>query len=186
MSAQGASPYAPPLANLDSGGTPVGALTMATAGSRLAAILIDAALMLPLVVGSFFLAQLIDSPTGGRPPSAERAGWMLYIGFIAYFLGAAIYQMVMLSKRGQTLGKRTMKIRIVKLDGSGPGFLHAVLLRLLVNALPSAIPVVGVLYPLVDYLFIFRADRRCLHDRIAGTRVVQVDEQNTSSSTPGR
>jgi uncharacterized RDD family membrane protein YckC len=44
-----------------------------------------------------------------------------------------------------------------------------VLLRGVVNGLLSIIP----LYGLVDALFIFREDKRCLHDLIAGTIVVR-------------
>jgi uncharacterized RDD family membrane protein YckC len=29
------------------------------------------------------------------------------------------------------------------------------------------------LYAIVDALFIFRGDRRCIHDMIAGTRVIE-------------
>jgi hypothetical protein len=36
----------------------------------------------------------------------------------------------------------------------------------------SAVPVVGPVLVLADALWIFRADRRCLHDRIADTVVV--------------
>ena len=31
----------------------------------------------------------------------------------------------------------------------------------------------GVMFIALDYAFMFRADRRCLHDLIAGTRVVR-------------
>jgi hypothetical protein len=34
---------------------------------------------------------------------------------------------------------------------------------------------VGTFLVLVDVLFIFRKDRRCVHDHIAGTRVVNLD-----------
>ena len=43
-----------------------------------------------------------------------------------------------------------------------------VLLRVVVNGLLGFIPLYGV----VDILFIFREDRRCIHDLIAGTVVV--------------
>ncbi|MEA2700447.1 MAG: hypothetical protein QOI66_4718, partial [Myxococcales bacterium] len=48
------------------------------------------------------------------------------------------------------------------------------LLRGVVNGIISAIPYLGGLYALVDALFIFRDDRRCIHDLIAGTRVIAV------------
>jgi uncharacterized RDD family membrane protein YckC len=92
-----------------------------------------------------------------------------------YFLGLAIFQTYLLSTRGQTLGKRWMGIKIVKLDGTAPGFVHAVLLRIFVNALIGSIPKAGGVYSLVDVLMIFRQDRRCAHDLIASTRVVKAE-----------
>jgi uncharacterized RDD family membrane protein YckC len=38
----------------------------------------------------------------------------------------------------------------------------------------ALIPVIGGFLPLVDVLFIFRHDRRCIHDLLAGTNVVKV------------
>jgi len=40
--------------------------------------------------------------------------------------------------------------------------------------LVSQVPQVGGLIGLVDILFIFGKERRCLHDLLAGTRVVNV------------
>jgi uncharacterized RDD family membrane protein YckC len=184
MNHQAASPYAPPTANLDSGPTPVSALTMATARSRLAALAIDALVLLPGVIGMFLLTGI--GPGGGQTRTPLAPGALLPVIVCAvYVFGAFAYQIVILSNRGQTLGKRAMKICIVKADGSKPGFLHAFLLRYLVNALPRAIPVVGVLYPLLDGLFVLRADRRCVHDLIAGTRVVQVQAPSPVGSPAG-
>lgn len=45
-------------------------------------------------------------------------------------------------------------------------------LRYGVVGLVSLIPGVGGLFSIVDILLIFRADRRCAHDHIAGTKVV--------------
>ena len=172
---QGASPYSPPKANLEGGVAQVGVMPLATAGSRLAAVLVDGLLFLPAIVVGIIVAMMMK-PAPGAPPPPMGAGSMALAAVVGlYGLAVVIYQIIMLSTRGQTVGKKAMKIRIVRLDGSQPGFVHAFLLRAVVNALPSMIPVVGSIYGLVDVLFIFRADRRCIHDLIAGTRVVMTE-----------
>jgi len=68
------------------------------------------------------------------------------------------------------LGKKLAGIRIVLKDTQeNGGFAVNVLKRGVLNGLLSLIP--G--YFLADSLFIFREDRRCLHDMIAGTVVIQ-------------
>ena len=87
------------------------------------------------------------------------------------YLALAIYQLVILSRDGQSIGKRMMKIRIVRNeDNSNPGFVHTVVLRGFVNGLiGNVVP----FYSLVDPLFIFGEEHRCLHDLIASTKVVE-------------
>jgi len=81
-----------------------------------------------------------------------------------------IYQLYLLTVDGQTIGKKVMKIKIVRIDtGENGGFMPNVLMRWLLNGLLALIP----FYALVDILFIFREDRRCIHDMIAGTKVVR-------------
>ena len=80
-----------------------------------------------------------------------------------------VVQTVLLSSHGQTLGKRWLKIRIVRVNGEPAGFAHAVLLRIVLMGLINAL--VGIV-SLIDPLFIFREDRRCLHDLIADTTVI--------------
>ena len=46
-------------------------------------------------------------------------------------------------------------------------------LRYVPIQIASVIPAIGNILPLLDVLFIFREDRRCLHDFIAGTKVVK-------------
>ena len=78
-------------------------------------------------------------------------------------------QTVMLTRSGQTLGKRAVRIRIVRMDtGENGGFVTNVMMRTVLSWILSMIP----FYGLVDTIFIFRPDRRCVHDHIAGTRVV--------------
>ena len=85
-------------------------------------------------------------------------------------LALVILQLVFLAKDGQSLGKKVLKIRIVKYDtGKNGGFVTNVLLRTWLNGLISIVP----FYGLVDTLFIFREDKRCIHDLLAGTSVVK-------------
>jgi uncharacterized RDD family membrane protein YckC len=89
-------------------------------------------------------------------------------------LAITIAQMTLLSMRGQTLGKMAMSVRIVDYDNeANPGFRRAVVLRSIVPGLIGAVPCLGTLFALVDALSIFGEERRCIHDLIAGTKVVE-------------
>ena len=95
---------------------------------------------------------------------------VLLLGMLLY----ASVQTWMLTVRGQTVGKRLLGIRIVRVqDDANPGFVPAVLMRSIIPILIRIIPVFGVGFWLVDVGCIFRDDRRCLHDLFAGTKVVQ-------------
>jgi len=90
------------------------------------------------------------------------------------WIALVVYQVWLLSTQGQSIGKRWRKICIVRHDdGSNPGFVGAVLMRGFLPGVVSAVPYLGNLFALANVLFIFAADRRCLHDHIAGTIVVE-------------
>ena len=98
--------------------------------------------------------------------------WPLEI--IIYLLLLLLAQCTLLSLKGQTIGKMTAKIRIVKAaTGMNGGFIPNVLVRLFLSNLLGIITL--NLYHLVDGLFIFRGDRRCIHDLMAGTVVIKVE-----------
>ena len=145
---------------------------LATPGSRLAAVLLDGLISMPLVISLVVGIGLAS----GRDGRNETVGiGIALIGLsIMLSLALGIYQLVIISRDGQSIGKRIMKIRIVKYeDNSNPGFVHAVLLRAFVNGLIGGIPLVGPFYALADPLFIFGEEHRCLHDLIASTKVVE-------------
>lgn len=102
-------------------------------------------------------------------------GFGAAIAFVLVALGALfLAQVWMLTARGQTIGKRIIGLRIVKVsDMTNGGFVTNVLLRGLVNMAITAVPVAGSIYFLADPAFIFRDDRRCVHDHIAGTCVIK-------------
>jgi uncharacterized RDD family membrane protein YckC len=168
--ASGYHPYAPPVSGGELGAPELGLdgsdHILAGRGTRLAAALIDGGLMLAAALPGGILAgtmAIADSDAG------LAAGIALMVVCI---LALAIYQMVLISTHGQSLAKRWMGIKIIKLDGSPCGFVHGVVLRSWVMALIGQVPFVGAVVGLVDPLLIFGDERRCLHDLIAGTKVI--------------
>jgi len=132
---------------------------------RLWAALIDRG----IVVAILAAGAIIMAPNGGA------GGFGLAIAFVLVAFGVLfVVQMWMLTARGQTIGKRIIGLRIVKVsDMTNGGFVTNVLLRGLVNMAITAVPVAGSVYFLADPAFIFRDDRRCVHDHIAGTCVIK-------------
>jgi uncharacterized RDD family membrane protein YckC len=135
---------------------------------RLVAIVIDGVLFGTLLGAAFGFGML----TGGG--FHWGIGLVTGLGLMGIaWLAFVVVQCYLLADRGQTLGKMAMGLRIVcHADGTNPGFLKAVLLRTFLWAIITAIPFVGAVLALVDALFVFRDDQRCLHDHLAGTRVV--------------
>lgn len=89
---------------------------------------------------------------------------------MAFFpLVASIVQWNLIATRGQSIGKFLTCIRIVSMDGRLPGFIFGVVLRNWLRNLLGMIP----FFSLLDALFIFGGSSRCIHDYLAGTRVVQ-------------
>ena len=87
--------------------------------------------------------------------------------------GLLLIQFFLLASRGQTIGKWLLRLRIVRHDdSSAAGWYRAFLLRANLPFMIEQIPVFGFIFWVVDSTFIFRADRRCLHDHIAGTKVI--------------
>jgi uncharacterized RDD family membrane protein YckC len=90
---------------------------------------------------------------------------------VACYLGINGYFLV---KSGQTVGKKVMNIRVIQEgNASVPDLSTSYFKRLFITQLVSIIPILGGLYALVDAVMIFSADKRCLHDRIAGTQVIK-------------
>ncbi len=164
-SGQGVDPYAPLSVGAQGPAWAPGfGLTqpLANPGTRLVAWMIDGM----LYFGVILVMELLDAPLGD-----DAAGGLGVLGL----LGLAIYQWYLLSMTGQTLGKKWMRVRVVKLDGSPVDFASAVVLRSWVPyglTFVGSLIVVGSVLPLVDALMIFGDERRCLHDLIAGTKVV--------------
>ncbi len=157
--------------------TPTSA-TLVTRSSRFLARLIDGILGgVPfLLIGDVFSSGIDPMMMAGRPDlmmqNPVMMGVFAGISSIAglVFLAYVVVQAYLLTTRGQSIGKILLKIRIAnQKTGVSTGFVQNVLLREVLNAVLGAIP----FYGLVDALFIFRQDKRCIHDHIATTVVVK-------------
>ena len=135
---------------------------------RLWAALIDRLIIVPIAIGAAVaIPALRNSPA--QMPAVALTG-VAVIGLIGY-------QIMLLANEGQTIGKKAMGLKIVLVkDLSNGGFVTNVLLRGGVSWVISVVPFVGMAYGLGDPLCIFRDDRRCLHDHIAGTCVIKVNK----------
>ena len=138
---------------------------------RFWAVLIDGLIFSPLLLGMGLAAYMMK--IGSLSSVLGMIGTMvLGLGMLAL----AGYQIYLLTTQGQTIGKRKMGLRIVRVkDLSNGGFVTNVLLRGVVRAVIGVIPFLGAIFTIADPLCIFRADRRCLHDHIAGTCVINAD-----------
>lgn len=162
------NPYQSPNSTIEDYASATG-LELAERVTRLGAAIIDGLISLVIIVPIMFMTGFFSMAYSGEQPGI---GYSLMIGLLGMVIFLAI-QFVPLKQSGQTWGKRFLKIKIVNMDGSQPEVMRLIGLRYVLPQLISSIPLVGGLFALVNILFIFRADRRCIHDLIAGTQVVK-------------
>ena len=144
-----------------------GALDLASVGRRFGGLWLDGfittigsyALIIPLIIvaGVFASAR----------PGSQGPVWVIFLMYPILLGVPVIYEALMLKRRGQTLGKIALGVKVVTPDGgdisSGQAWGRAVLKMLLGSCMG------------IDYLpAFFTHDRTCLHDLIAKTRVVRV------------
>jgi uncharacterized RDD family membrane protein YckC len=141
--------------------------------SRIRASLIDLSIgVLALLLAKFTLSQSLGN-------ALSILGVFVSV---AILLGVIVYQAVLLSSTGQTVGKRMTQLRVVNFyDAGNPGFVKAVVMRWWLPSLIYPIPYLGWVFWLADVLFLFKKDGRCLHDLMAGTKVVQLATDNFQS-----
>ncbi len=150
-----------------------GDVVLASRLARLGASLLDSVIvLLPLMLIALPAYQGYVARAQGAPAPDPALG-SIAMGIMGLaFIAFGIVQLVLLYRHGQTVGKKIVGIRIVRPDGGRASFPRLLFLRYLVPGLIGAIPLLGPLFSLVNVLFIFGEERRCLHDRIADTIVV--------------
>jgi uncharacterized RDD family membrane protein YckC len=161
----GGSPYGapPPAADLLAGMPPLG-----NRGKRLVARIVDA-----LIVGIPVYA--LSGLAWGRYDLADTGE--TYGQSLIYAVVYLVYQVVFLTRDGQSLGKKLMKLRVGMLsDGSTPTS-QAALKREATYALVPLLPCCGSIFWLVNVLWCLwdKPYQQCLHDKAAHTVVVAAE-----------
>lgn len=156
-------PYGSPYGTDPLAGMP----PLASRGKRLLARIIDA-----LIIG-IPVTVVVGLAQGGY----HDARGDTYAQQGVYTLVYLIYEGLMLTMSGQTVGKKLMRIRVAMLQNGAvpvgtPGWFRAA-----VYSLPALVPCLGFLFWLVNVLFCTwdQPYRQCLHDKAARTVVVAVD-----------
>ncbi|MGH3428684.1 MAG: RDD family protein [Mycobacteriales bacterium] len=165
---------------------------MASYGSRLAARLIDVAVLfvLNLVVSGWFILQFIDeaAPSIAKSRRSYEAGHFdnvvlssraeklfIVITVISIALWLA-YEVPAVLQRGQTLGKRLLGIKVIALTSHSLRFSTA-MRRWAVMGLSLLFPLAcSAIWLAVDgaWCLINRPARQCIHDKAAETVVVDI------------
>jgi uncharacterized RDD family membrane protein YckC len=124
-----------------------------------------------LIVGipayMIFIAVVFTVATKAQQNPNTAPSPLIVLAYIPLYVFPVLYEGLMLSmKKGQTVGKMALRLRVVRPDGSditaGQAWGRAVM-RL----------VLGCLF-IVDYIpFFFTDEKTTLHDMVAGTRVVE-------------
>jgi uncharacterized RDD family membrane protein YckC len=160
---------------------PVVRRPLAGLGHRFGAAFIDGVLnslcMIPLYFVLVDLVRLgMQNPS--QPLSPEQISEAImpaYMHCIPLYGLLAVIQITLLCVRSQSVGKLLLRLQIVDIQNEQPGGpVRAFLLRAFIPTIIEFIPFLGFGFWMVDTLFIFREDRRCIHDLMAGTRVVKL------------
>ena len=129
---------------------------------------IDAIIQLFLAIPFFIYSGQLEAISKGFKPDFDTAIVNGLFGFVVYLLLNGYF----LKTYGQTVGKKLLSIRIASKEGSVPHVKQSIGLRFVPLYVCTLIPILNVLL-VIDPLFIFRKDRKCLHDLVAGTQVVK-------------
>ncbi|QEG22023.1 RDD family protein [Mariniblastus fucicola] len=147
---------------------------LADRSSRFVGALIDSILMIVILMPVSFLI-IIPIFAGSLQEAGSLTFNIGYIlsGFVVSQLVFLALQGYLLANKGQTIGKLVVKTQILDEQGRIPDFWPMYLKRYLAMAFIYSIPYIGGVISIVNALLIFRESRKCLHDDIAGTKVVK-------------
>ena len=139
-------------------------ITQVGFGPRAAAFLADR-LLLWLALGMIRIPAFFDTLFGSGAFSGRAVLFQYSALDVVCYVLSAVYFVLMTYYTGGTLGKKLMRLRVIRADGEPLRFID-VLYRETVGRFLSGILYIGYIMVLAD------KDHRALHDRLCGTYVV--------------
>lgn len=140
---------------------------------RLGGSTVDSLLVGPIVLAIVYWSGLFNPWDLDRETTFVEQFCLIVPGITVYLA----LNVILIYNRGQTIGKLACGTVVVNKDDfrqvSGNRY---VFLRFLPMLLINNIPIIGDFIGLADVLAIFRSEKNCLHDDIAGTRVIMRDD----------
>ena len=164
--------FAPPQAHVAD--VAPGELVLADRGVRFLAALVDG-IIVACVIWLVSMIPALRPVVEAQEEAAATGLW--HWNLLSLIVGLLVFLAVQgwpLVTRGQTIAKMLFKLRIVRTDGSKPDAWRLLGLRYGIGILMNVNAAVSMIYGLVDSLLIFRESRQCVHDSIAGTRVIKL------------
>ncbi|AIW22208.1 hypothetical protein IX92_19230 [Vibrio coralliilyticus] len=151
-------------------------VVLASRWSRFWAGFCDSLIMMVFIVPIIYYGGFMDTDMVYETESTSFAStfFLLTYSLLIYLLCNGY----LLHKKGQTIGKNIFDIAIVDTQGSPLGLKKIFFKRYIPTVLFHYIPLIGGLVALADTLFIFRKDKRCIHDLIAGSQVINIAVTN--------
>ena len=161
--------YAPPESELE---VPLDGPPLASRWARLGGAIIDGLIGMAIAFPVMFMTGFWDRAMA-QTVSVLETVLLGVFGFVMF----AVLHGYFLAKHGQTIGKKLVGTRIVSSDSDRILPLWKVLfVRYLPISVVANIPPIGGLLVIIDDLFIFRKDKRCVHDLIAGSKVIKASK----------
>jgi uncharacterized RDD family membrane protein YckC len=172
VSAHAAQPALPRVARarLQAPAAPAPQLQTATWWRRTWASLLDGLFIYLLLIPIGAAGGAVDAAAGTTPASA-----VVYCLLLALPIGYVVVSHAAGGAGYASPGKRRLRLAVVDEDGRKPSLGRTLVREVLLKWLLFSPFLVLLVYPLFDYLRpLWRDDGLALHDRMAGTRVVQL------------
>lgn len=166
-------------------------VNLATIGSRIVAYILNFVIwgVMLFIVGVLW-AMSMDHRPSKEEVEVFSALWVVLVSLIYL-----IVQCILMSRDGQSIGKKIMGIKVIDKDGETAGFVKNVLLRevlynfiLIILGIPftlmlnndNAANIPSFIAMAICFVMLFiDPDRRTLQDKLAGTYVVQLPKKQS-------